>query len=119
MSIYDQHKAHTARVRASAILRKGEHVANITIIYPSSGSLRLHAYAHWLGTTMVRGHAGGGGYDKSSAALSAAADARWGGLDKARASVAECMFWEYLRKNDGQCWDDALAAAGFTVLTVC
>jgi hypothetical protein len=117
--VYAQHKAHTSNIGAFAILDNGEHVANITIRFPKDGASRLYAYAHWIGTEMVRGYANGYGYDKRSAALKSCADTRCKGWDKAGASTSECMFWEYLRKAGGQDWADKLREAGFTVISVC
>ena len=67
--IYDQHDAAFARVSAFVICRDGERVATVALKFPADGAGRLHAYVHWLGLPMVRGFAGGYGYDKRSAAV--------------------------------------------------
>lgn len=67
--IYEQHKAAFAHVSAFVVCdRVGERVATVAIRYPKSG-LRLWAYVHLIGVEMVRASAGGGGYDKASAAV--------------------------------------------------
>lgn len=128
---YDQQRKHFADHSASAILMDGEHVASITIKYPKDGAGRLYAYVHWLGTEMQRGHANGGGYDKASAAISVAARQYLIDFDKSLPSdvdsfnanarkphLAQCMFWEYLKKDDGESWESALRSAGFTVCRI-
>ena len=63
---------------------------------------------------MVRGYAGGGGYDKASAAC---ADA-WRKRDLfpgGEPSDTNWRFWDALSKDDGYRWDSRLEAAGFTV----
>lgn len=71
--IYDLHDKAFARVSAYVILRSGEKVATVAIKHPADGAGRLYAYVHWLGVPMVRGFAGGYGYDKRSAACADAA----------------------------------------------
>ena len=71
--IYDQHKAAFPSVSAYVVLHNGERVATIAFKHPRDGSGRLYAYVHWLGVEMVRGFAGGYGYDKHSAACADAA----------------------------------------------
>jgi hypothetical protein len=118
-SIYDQHSKHTRRTGAYAILKDGEHVANVTIAFPADGAGRLYAYVHWIGTLMVRGSANGYGYDKRSAAVASAARKHLATLDKGNASTAECMFWEYISEDRGIEWNNRLRDAGFTVCQVC
>lgn len=134
--IYDQHRKHFERTLAAAVLDSaGQHVANVSIRYPADGAGRLYAYAHWLGTEMVRGSASGYGYDKATAALSDAVTR----LEKApgpeivpdnhpdliaeRRTVRKEQerreaFHRALSQDGGQHWDGALRAAGFTVLQV-
>ena len=118
-SVYDQHRAHTKRTTACAVLKDGQHVANVTIAHPKDGAGRLYAYVHWLGTEMVRGSAGGYGYDKCTAAVSRAAEERLKGWSKAGVGAPECMFWEFLALDDGHEWYSQLHKAGFTVCSVC
>lgn len=114
--IYDQHRKHFERTIAAAVLDSaGRHVANVSIRYPADGAGRLYAYAHWLGTEMVRGSASGGGYDKATAAL-AAAVRQWPTWDDDSTPIN--AFHRALAQDGGQHWDGALRAAGFTVLQV-
>lgn len=118
-NVYDQHRQHTRRTGAYAILHNGEHAANITIAFPADGAGRLYAYVHWIGTQMIRGSANGYGYDKRSAAVASAATKCLATMNKADKPTEECMFWEYLRVGDGREWGDRLRDAGFTVCSVC
>jgi hypothetical protein len=118
--IYDQHAKAFACVSAFVVLHKGERVATIAFKFPADGARRLYAYVHWLGTEMVRGYAGGYGYDKKTAAC---ADAARKALARPRdkhdvgeKQAAEYTFWAELAKDGGQHWDGALRDAGFTVL---
>jgi hypothetical protein len=114
--IYDQHSAAFAGVSAYVILDKRcEFVAKIAFKYPRDGAGRLYAYVHWLGAEMARGFAAGGGYDKHSAAVSAAATE--GAKHLLRDSAdPHLAFAIALRDTDGRRWDDRLHAAGFIVL---
>lgn len=72
--IYDQHRAAFRNVSAFIIMDgTGERVATIALRFPRDG-LRLWAYVHLIGVEMVRASAGGGGYDKASAAVAGAID---------------------------------------------
>lgn len=101
------------KVAASAILYQGEHVANIVVKYPNPGAERLSAFVHWHGLDMVAASVGGGGYDKTAAAISkAAADLphsmgrnEW--LDLFRAALVE---------DSGTSWSNRLRDAGFKVI---
>ena len=110
-TIYDQHDAAFPTVAAWVVLKGEEHVAKVALKYPSGNSLRLTAYVHWLGETMVRGSATGGGYDKASAACAAAAA-------KLSPTIGTPFedFIRAMRLDGGASWDRALREAGFTVL---
>ena len=69
-TIYEQHDAAFRHVNAYVIMRGRERVGTVAIKYPRDGAGRLWAYVHFLGMPMVRGYAGGYGYDKKTAALS-------------------------------------------------
>jgi hypothetical protein len=99
--IYAQHKAAFPNVSAYVIARNGARVATIAFKYPRDGAGRLYAYVHWIGVPMVRGFAGGGGYDKHSAAV--ADVVRKGRLaEKVKARAKECRIAE----TDGRPWHD-------------
>lgn len=128
--IYDLHSKAFARVSAYVILHENTRVATIAFKFPADGAGRLYAYVHWLGVPMVRGFAGGYGYDKKSAAVADAV--RKGKLVSAiKARAAELQiaptdgrpwhdhvaaFVEGLERDSGSYWDRRLEAAGFTVL---
>jgi hypothetical protein len=105
--IYAQHSAAFSRVSAFVILKDGERVATVTFKFPKDGAGRLYAYVHWIGSPMVRGFAGGYGYDKRSAAARHAAE---------KITLADPGFLAALLEDSGRYWDDRLRDAGFTVL---
>lgn len=121
-NIYDQHKASFSQVSAFVICYGAEKVATIAFKFPRDGAGRLLAYVHWLGVPMVRGHAGGYGYDKKSAAVESAIEK----LKKDNDFVTKNKvfgpgadeFTELCRAL-GDCkgddWQRALENAGFTV----
>jgi hypothetical protein len=120
--IYEQHAAAFRHVSAFLVLYKGERVASVAIKYPRDGAGRLWAYTHWYGTDMVRGFAGGYGYDKASAAVEKTARA----MAKRKKDPAKrphsgddlhayLLFLAVLERTGGTRWDDALRRAGFTV----
>lgn len=119
--IYEQHRAAFAQVSAFVIARDGERVAAIAFKYPRDGAGRLYAYVHWLGGSMVRGFASGGGYDKHSTACADAAR-KLAKPQKIRLSIfaaAEGAIWDSFRDalahDGGSTWDRELERAGFTV----
>ncbi len=131
-NIYELHDKAFARVSAFVICRNGEKVATVALKFPADGAGRLYAYVHWLGLEMVRGHAGGYGYDKRSAAVIVAArkmDPK--GADKRAAEnqiteqdarpwhVCYRPFLTALSGYDGTDWTRCLEKAGFTVLQAC
>lgn len=126
--IYDQHDAAFSRVSAFVICRNGEKVATVAIKFPADGAGRLYAYVHWLGLPMVRGFAGGYGYDKRSAAVQTAAksiplSAAFAKAQETGIAYAEGRPWydhfpafrEALQGVDSMTWDRALEKAGYTV----
>ncbi len=108
--IYTQHDAAFRAISAFVILNDaGERVATVAIKYPADGAGRLYAYVHWIGVEMKRGYAGGGGYDKRTAAVaSAARKIEWpsDAATFAAAAVADA----------GDDWIRAVEKAGFRVL---
>lgn len=131
--IYELHEKAFARVSAFVILRGGERVATIAFKPPADGAGRLYAYVHWLGVPMVRGYAGGYGYDKRTAACADAAgritkapgpeivpSSHFGLIAERRRirkeQEAREAFTRALEADRGPSWDSALRNAGFTVL---
>ncbi len=119
--IYDQHKAAFSNVSAYVILNASkERVATIAFKYPRDGAGRLYAYVHWLGAPMVRGFAGGGGYDKHSAAVSSAIRRVKDSLEVNRWEAGRIAEYDAFRgalvKDDGHYWNHHLEEAGFYVL---
>lgn len=124
--IYEQHTAAFAQVSSYAVLKNGEPVATVAFKFPRDGAGRLYAYVHWIGLEMVRGFAGGYGYDKRTAAcahaVACAIKDKVGAEtpDQARHDIdgkmhARTQFFTALARDAGQHWDSALRDAGFTV----
>jgi hypothetical protein len=119
--IYDQHKAAFASVSAFVVMAGAERVATVALKFPRDGAGRLYAYVHLLGVPMVRAFASGYGYDKRSAAVSAAI-ARIPAADPAEyaADAAVHRYRSWLKaaapKMDSCDWTRALEGQGFTVL---
>lgn len=116
--IYKQHAAAFSQVSAYAVVRDGQRVASISFKFPRDGAGRLYAYVHWLGTEMVRGYAGGYGYDKKSAAAANAAQKLFKTHSPVRALEPFGLFLAHLGQDNGQHWDNALRNAGFEVWQV-
>ena len=115
--IYEQHRAAFVQVAAYVVMHKGERVATIAFKFPRDGAGRLYAYVHWIGLEMVRGYAGGFGYDKRSAACASAADRlQHKACAENYSALGFGLFWQTLAKDGGQTWDSALREAGFEVL---
>jgi hypothetical protein len=124
-NIYELHDKAFARVSAFVICRNGEKVATVALKFPADGAGRLYAYVHWLGLEMVRGHAGGYGYDKRSAAVADAIN-RIGSWQKAYGPENACPeagrydeFHMARHGMDSRDWTCCLEDAGFAVLQAC
>jgi len=105
-NIYDHHSAAFRNVEAFVIVKDGERVATIAFKYGAS----VTAYVHWIGLEMVKGRAGGGGYDRQSAACaSAMRSVHW------LANVDHLAFKEALASDGCKSWKSALRDAGFDV----
>ena len=118
--IYEQHRATFRNVEAFVICRDGERVATIAFKYGNA----VTAYVHWIGLEMVKGRAGGGGYDRRSGACNDASRkllAMFQGPqtvpDRARALDGGFeAFTKALRDGaSGAGFDRCLHDAGFTV----
>lgn len=114
--IYEQHEKAFSNVQAFVILKDGERVATIAFKFPKNGAGRLYAYIHWFGTSMIRGHANGYGYDKKSAACeSAVAKLPYTDDLDENHNASRASFRAALTDTGGT-WETALRDAGFTVL---
>lgn len=121
--IYDKRDRHFANVSAYVIHHEdapGVLLATTAIKFPKDGAGRLYAYVHWFGLRMVRGHAGGYGYDKRSAAVSAAAKLiphhpRADAHEEDRFPELRAAFLAALAPDDGCEWNTRLELAGFIV----
>lgn len=115
--IYDQHRAAFNQVSAYVVMHGADRVATVAIKYPRDGAGRLYAYVHWLGVPMVRGFAGGGGYDKRTAACASAARKLPDNLPEGYAERWDeyAAFLAAMRADGGLDWNTALTGAGFNV----
>lgn len=121
-NIYELHDKAFARVSAFVICRNGEKVATVAIKFPADGVGRLYAYVQWLGLEMVRGHAGGYGYDKRSAAVADALGKLPAlyPIDRGLGGITGYDAFRDARGGMDSCdWIRALEKAGFTVLQAC
>ena len=116
--IYNQHRASFPHVSAYVVMRGTRQVATIAFKFPRDGAGRLYCYAHWFGTPMVRGYAGGYGYDKKSAAAASAARKMPEHLQADYASLADiyAAFVDAMGRDGGEEWHSCLRKAGFDVL---
>jgi hypothetical protein len=111
--IYDQHKAAFANVSAYVIMIGDRRVATVAFKFGNA----VTAYVHWIGSEMVRGRAGGGGYDRQSAAVSDAARKIKDDITgRAGDAQARCEFIDAAGKDGGATWVRSLELAGFTVI---
>lgn len=109
-NIYDQHRKAFSNVSAYVVMKGSERVATIAFRFPKDGASKLWAYVHWFGDPMVRGSAGGYGYDKRTAACNCAARAM-----KPPSSDSQEAFQAALEIDDGNDWERNLRNAGFEV----
>lgn len=118
-NIYEQHDKAFANVSAYVILKDGNSVAKIAFKFPRDGAGRLYAYVHWVGAEMVRGQAGGYGYDKRSAAVQDAVQKmkpHRSNVDGAYNDPKQTAFMSAFAMDGGEYWDTKLRVAGFTVI---
>lgn len=112
--IYDQHRAAFSNVSAYVVTDKaGSRIATIAFKFPKDGAGRLYCYFHFLGLPMVRGFAGGYGYDKRSAALQSAICKAH---DESPIEPKLAPFTKLVKAMDGGDWENVLFKAGFNVL---
>jgi hypothetical protein len=119
--LWEQYDSAFKQVTAHAVLHEGQHVANIAIKFPRDGGGRVVAYVHWLGREVVRGSAGGGGYDKTSAAVHEAG--RKLGTKptdiESRPAALNAFVKALIGDDNGQDWTRSIRDAdGFSLLNV-
>ncbi len=121
-TIYDQHEKAFANVSAYVLLKNGQQIGKVAFKYPKDGAGRLTCYLHIHGLKMVKGFAGGYGYDKTSAAFYDAAQKQaivklesWQSTTGYETEYADAKALLSVWK-DGHDWTDNVRNAGFTVL---
>lgn len=114
--IYEQHDAAFRTVSAYVILKGDKVVAKVAFKFGGA----VTAYVHWIGIEMTKGRAGGGGYDRQSAAVAYAArkipEASYATTADAQERGNRDAFLKAARADEGKHWDDAVRDAGFTVI---
>ena len=121
-NIYDQHRRAFPLVAAYVVMDGAERRATIAIKWGASVSV----FVHWAGIEMRRGRAGGGGYDRASAACAGAAGKMPADLGAdtfedgtphhdATERARFMAFRAALGADDGHGWERRLREAGFTV----
>lgn len=115
-AIYEQHDAAFKNVSAYIVLKGDKVVAKVAFKFGGA----VTAYVHWIGLEMTKGRAGGGGYDRQSAAVAYAArkipEAPFVTMADAQERGNRDAFLKAARADGGQHWDGALRDAGFTVI---
>ena len=112
--IYEQHRAAFSRVSAYVVTKAGERIASVAFKFPADGAGRLYCYFHIFGARMVRGFAGGYGYDKKSAAAESAVS-RIADADYPEASAHVAVIKNCLATDSGYDWDRRVRDAGYDV----
>lgn len=107
MNVYDQHNATFLNVSAYVVVKGAQRVATIAF----KNGTACQVFAHWIGSTMIRAMAGGGGYDRHSSACAEAARKA-----DPRGNADAKAFWDALAIDGGSDWSHELERAGFTVL---
>ena len=129
INIYDAHRKAFTNVSAWVILDAQDRtVATVAVKYGA----RVAAFTHYIGVTMTRGSAGGGGYDRQSAAVQDGfakaiahnpkairedwqKDANWVKFERETQSALDA-FRQALNSHDGSHWYQNLERAGYHVL---
>lgn len=113
MEVYKQFDRATRTVSASALILDGEVVGRIVFTY---GPSRTRCYVQAWGSTMVTGYADGSGYDKSTAAFSAAVDRlEADSRDSDNVRVVAMLRSAAVESDKGYSWRAACPDAGFTL----
>lgn len=115
-NVYDQFDSAFANVSAWAILRDGKPVGRVALKHGGAVS----AFIHLTGSQMANARAGGGEYDRATAAVrSAIAKLDRAIADPARATLIEAMQAGEAREGSGgRDWTSIVTAAGFTLVAV-
>lgn len=115
-TIYDRHNTAFNNINAYVIAHNTKHGIErlATIAFKRGATGNVKCFFHLIGLPMVQGNAAGGGYDKFSAAFYDAAEKNF----KANKGDAQArlIFEAAKQGNGGSHWDNALKAAGLTVL---
>lgn len=124
-NIYDQHDKAFNNVNAYVIAHNTKHgIERIaTIAFKRGATGNVKCFFHHIGFPMQSGNAGGGGYDKPSAAFYDAVSKHIKALagraslpDDPEAIEAQSIFEAAKAGNGSSHWCDALRKAGFAVL---
>lgn len=111
---YAQFDRAFRNVSAYAVSIHGKQVGRVAFKH---GESRVDCYAQVWGAAMVKGSAGGGGYDKMSAAAEAAF-AKLAADEKDPFAFCHAGSWKKAlgaESRDGERWTRRLEAAGYTV----
>lgn len=107
--IYDQFDRAFQSVSAYLITGpEGQQIGRVALKH---GNARLDCYFQIWGCEMVKGSAGGGGYDKASAAVRAAVAK----IATDKSGPAFVIQHAFHNSNDGARWSSVIEAEGYTV----
>lgn len=111
-NIYDKKNKAFSNCSGYIVMYNGEPVATVAFKWGNTGNVRV--FLHWIGLVMTEGNAGGGGYDKASAAMQQAARKTVIDSDSPDAENAR-NFIRAIMSNDGNDWNTNLRKHGFIV----
>lgn len=114
-TVYEQFDAAFGRVAAYTLHRNGRFIGRIAFKYPADGAGRLQCFAQVWGGPMTRATAGGGGYDKATAAAYRAVQAIPINGQNVDAIDDVVTLRDALNSDGGERWTRQLEAAGFSV----
>lgn len=109
-NIYDQHRSAFSNVSAYVVLKDGKLVARVAFKFGAS----VQCYFHIFGAPMAKASAGGGGYDRQSAAAEMAVAKH--SVDAYPEDLAHIEAIKAALSGDsGATWDKRLRDVGYTI----
>lgn len=115
--VYAQFDKAFGNVQAYGLLFGGDPVGRVVFKHGAA----VTAFVHLTTTEMRKGRAGGGGYDRASAAFDAAAakvDCPDGERTKSGARAHAALVRALRPELDGRTWSSRLEAEGFQIVNV-
>lgn len=118
--VHERFDTATTNIGAYTVHLGGRYIGRLVFKFPREGAGRVHCFAQVWGLAMERGWAGGGGYDKRSAAARSAVKSITVEDGADPEATKHLKVWqEQLAGYDGDTWNAALERAGYQVHAVC